>query len=173
LLIAQKNLTPKQLVSTYTPLSDIFKKIIGQHSYNISFLIGLVIMFNTAFVSLLCGTRFLYGTAKNKDVPEIFAETNRYQAPHYSIFLSCAIMLLLCFINNENLALIITNLCVIFLLILINLGLLLLRVNEKKVDTTQYRMPLYLNKTPILTLIPITGFSMLFLYAIFNYRKIV
>jgi APA family basic amino acid/polyamine antiporter len=109
MLIAQKSLSISQLTQTYTPLSDIFKKNLGQHAYNISFLIGLFIMFNTAFVSLLCGTRYMYGLAKTEDIPSIFAETNQFQAPHYSILISCLIMLLLCFTNNENLALNILN----------------------------------------------------------------
>lgn len=168
LLITQKSLTLNQLNTTYTPLSDIFKKNLGPNAYNLSFLIGLVIMFNTAFVSLLSGTRYMYGLAKEKEIPEIFTETNRYQAPHYSIYLSCIIMLFLCFTNNENLVLMITNVCVIVLLILLNLGLFLLRSKQKDVETNEYRMPLYLNGKPVLTLIPLLGFSSILLFKLFK-----
>ena len=117
---------------------------------HISFIIGLLIMFNTSFVSLLCGTRYMYGLAKTNDIPSIFTETNEFQVPHYSIYISCLIMLLLCFTNNENLALVITNICVMLLLILINLGQFILK------------------PTNPITLIPVIGFTVL----LFNFQKV-
>jgi len=171
--ITQQTLSAKQLSTTYTPLSDIFKinltrYDLGKHAYQISFLVGLVIMFNTAFVSLLCGTRYMYGMAKTNHIPSIFAETNRYHAPHYAIAISTLIMLFFCIVNNENIAIIVTNVCVILLLLLINAGLLVLRI---KTPPKGYQMPLYVRGIPVLTLIPILGFSILLVYSIINYSK--
>ena len=154
LFITQSNLSLKQLKNTYTPLSDVFEKLIP-HSYFITLIIGLFVMFNTAFVSLLCGTRYLYGLGKDQKIPPVFSETNQYKAPHYSILLSCILMFLLIITNNENLALIITNLCVFLILILTNLGLFFIKYNP-------------------IQLIPTIVFTILFFYSFYLliYRKL-
>ena len=61
------------------PLSLVYEKMNTGHTITkLSYIIGGLVMFNTAFISLLGGTRFLYGLVKNKPV---LRHISRYHTP--------------------------------------------------------------------------------------------
>ncbi len=165
LAINQSLFSMKELGTLYTPLYDLFRLFTGPIGYSAAYVAGTLIMFTTAFVSLLSGTRFMYGMAKEKKLPPVFAELSTHATPHWAIAVSCALVFLLVLSNSETLALILCNLCCLLLLIAVNAALVVIRYKEEKQDAKKYHMPGYYKKIPLLPLLPITGFSILFVYA--------
>ena len=155
-----------QIKSSYIPLSEMFKILLGNEAYTISFILGLVIMFNTSFVSLLGGTRFLYGLSIENKIPEIFSRLNKHSSPTYSIILACFIAFCIILTNNENFAVLFTNICVMSLLLIINISFVLYRMNNK-VNDKEYKMPLYFGNIPLLPIIAVIGLLLLLIYSLY------
>ena len=82
-----------QASTTYHPLSLVYEKMnMGYTITKLSYMIGGFVMFNTAFISLLGGTRFLYGLVKHKPIvsqyqtPDIVIVTTFYLLLGYHLF---------------------------------------------------------------------------------------
>lgn len=167
LAINQSIFSMKELGTLYTPLYDLFHLFTGPFGYSVSYAAGTMIMFTTAFVSLLSGTRFMYGMAKENKLPAVFAELSPYSTPHWAIAVSCALVFLLVLTKSETFALILANLCGLLMLIAVNIALIVIRYKEKEQNADHYHMPLYYNRLPMLPLLPIAGFSVLLGYAVY------
>lgn len=121
------------LSSSYHPLSDIYEFIVNKKVATIVYFAGIIILFNTAFISLIGATRFMYGLSKDKQIH--FSDTIRQlssrNTPKYAILITFAICVLLALINNEVIMAVITNFSVMTVLILISISLLILRWRER------------------------------------------
>jgi amino acid transporter len=146
----------RQASTTYHPLSLVYEKMnMGSNGHMItklSYIIGGFVMFNTAFISLLGGTRFLYGLVKHK--PTI-SHMSRYHTPDAVILTTFVLAIGLSFIYNEVILAILTNFTVIIILILLNISYL--RIQWKKKITTLS----YICKNSLF-IIAVTVFSFLF-----------
>lgn len=124
--------------TTYHPLSLVYEKMnMGSNSHmitKISYIIGGFVMFNTAFISLLGGTRFLYGLVKHK--PKI-SHISRYQTPDVVILTTFVLAIGLSYIHNEVILAILTNFTVIIILILLNISYLRIQW-KRKITTLSY-----------------------------------
>jgi APA family basic amino acid/polyamine antiporter len=140
----------RQASTTYHPLSLVYEKMnICSNDHTItklSYIIGGFVMFNTAFISLLGGTRFLYGLVKNK--PTI-SHMSRYHTPDAVILTTFVLAIGLSFIYNEVILAILTNFTVIIILILLNISYLRIQW-KKKITTTSY---IYKNSLFIIAII--------------------
>lgn len=128
----------QQASSTYHPLSLVYEKMnIRSNDHTIttlSYIIGGFVMFNTAFISLLGGTRFLYGLVKYKP---IVGHISRYQTPDVVILTTFVLAIGLSLIQNEVILAILTNFTVIIILLLLNISYLRIQW-KRKITTLSY-----------------------------------
>ena len=121
----------QQASNTYHPLSLVYEKMnIGNSITHTSYIIGGFVMFNTAFISLLGGTRFLYGLVKNKP---IINHISRYQTPDVVIVTTLVLSIGLSLLHNEITLAIITNFTLIIILLLLLMSYI--RIQWKKKQT--------------------------------------
>ena len=99
----------------------------GHGIAKMSYILGGFIMFNTAFISLLGGTRFFYGMAKNK---EIINHLSPYNTPDVIILITFILAVGLSLLQNEVILAILSNFTVIIILILLNVSYLRIKWNE-------------------------------------------
>ena len=121
----------QQASNTYHPLSLVYEKMnTGNTITNLSYIIGGFVMFNTAFISLLGGTRFLYGLVKHK--PSV-SHISRYQTPDIVILATLVIAIGLSLIHNEVTLAILTNFTVIIILLLLNISYIRIQWKKKQI----------------------------------------
>jgi L-asparagine transporter-like permease len=99
----------------------------------IVYIIGAVIMFNTAFLSVLSATKFMQGLGKNNKImfPEFWAKSNQYNSPSNAIYISLLITILLAILNNEVMMAIFSNTSCILILAFISIAVLIIRWKER------------------------------------------
>lgn len=135
LIVVMRVLGIKLAGSTHHPLSLIYEKLMNKNAAQLSYIIGGFIMFNTAFISLLGGTRFFYGNIKNNNS---FNHLNSYGSPDICILLTGILAIILSLIQNEVILAIITNFTVILILILLNLSYLKIKWNEDENNINKF-----------------------------------
>jgi len=118
---------------TDLPLSKVYTVLTNPAISKIVYLIGIIILFNTAFLTLIGASRFLYGLAKDKHIPfsEHLTQLNSNHAPKNTIILSFVLCVICALFNNEVVLAVMTNFSVIYILIVISIALLILRWREK------------------------------------------
>ena len=121
------------LSSSYHPLSDIYEFIANKNVATIVYFTGIIILFNTAFISLIGATRFMYGLSKDKQIhfSDIISQLSSQKTPKYAILITFAVCVVLALINNEVIMAVITNFSVMTVLILISISLLIFRWRER------------------------------------------
>ena len=128
----------QQASTTYHPLSLVYEKMnMGSNGHMItklSYIVGGFVMFNTAFISLLGGTRFLYGLVKHKP---IVRHISRYQTPDTVILTTFLLAIGLSLVQNEVILAILTNFTVIIILLLLNISYLRIQW-KRKITTLSY-----------------------------------
>jgi APA family basic amino acid/polyamine antiporter len=123
----------KTTSKSYHPLSAIYDKLFGHNVGLISYICAFIIMFNSAFLSLLGASRFMYGCGKSKDIdfPEFWTHLSEHQTPTYSIMATLVIAIIAALINSEVILAVFTNFSVMFILTMISLSLLVIRWKER------------------------------------------
>ena len=124
-------------------------------------------MFNTAFLSILTASRFMYSCGDNKSVAfsDIWGKVNDNKVPINSLIITTVIAVLCALINNEVILSIISNFSVFVILILICITVLVLRWNErndpKKQAANNYIMG-NINNIPVLVVVELVFLIILF-----------
>jgi APA family basic amino acid/polyamine antiporter len=123
----------KKMTKSYHPLSEIYEFLVNKKVAIISYILGIFIMFNTAFLSLLSGTRFMYGLGKDKEIhySDFWTTLSKYQTPKNAILFTFILAICLTLINNEVTMTIFTNTSVLFILLLIACSILIIRWRER------------------------------------------
>jgi amino acid transporter len=148
----------QQSSNTYHPLSLVYEKMnMGNSITKISYIVGGFVMFNTAFISLLGGTRFLYGLVKHKP---IMNHISRYQTPDVVIMGTLVLAIGLSLIHNEVTLAILTNFTVIIILLLLNISYIRIQWKKKQMEKV-ITTPVFIFKNSIF-IITIIVFIFLF-----------
>lgn len=148
----------KTASTTFNIITKLYEVLTNKMVANSVFIIGAVIMFNTAFLSVMSATKFMQGLGRDKKIafPEFWAETNVYGSPSNAIYASLAITVLLAILNNEVLMAIFSNTSCILILSLISIALLMLRFGERndiKAQETHNYIPGNIHNIPIIVII--------------------
>jgi len=156
----------KITTTSYAPLSRIYELM--NHKLGIfSYLLGFLIMFNTAFLSLLTATRFMYSCSKNKTFvfSDLWVKLNDNQTPTNAILATFIISVLFACINNEVILSVFSNCAIFIVLILICLCILAIRWKERT-DLKAQKKHNYIygniNNMPILVIIELILLLILF-----------
>lgn len=142
----------QQASNTYHPLSLVYEKMNTGHTITkLSYIIGGFVMFNTAFISLLGGTRFLYGLVKHK--PGGISHISRYQTPDVVILTTLVLAIGLSLIHNEVTLAILTNFTVIIILLLLNISYIRIQWKKKQImEKQEITTPTFIFKNSIFIL---------------------
>lgn len=123
----------KTASTTFNIITKLYEVLTNKMVADIVFIVGAIIMFNTAFLSVMSATKFMQGLGRDKKIafPEFWAKTNAHGSPSNAIYASLAITVLLAILNNEVLMAIFSNTSCILILSLISIALLLIRFGER------------------------------------------
>lgn len=123
----------KTASTTYNLISKIYEKIAGKNAGIIAYIGGLIVMFNTAFLSLLSASRFIYSTGKENYINNVdfWSKLSDYNTPTNAIIVTFVIALLFSLINSEVVLTIFSNFSALLILVLLCISLLVIRWNER------------------------------------------
>lgn len=147
----------------------LYKILIGNTGFVITYIIGILIVIGSIITILLTTSRYMHGLSKDNILPEIMSELNEYKTPTLILLLSYIICIIFIFIDNEKLAMNLSNIFVFIILVSTNFALVIYRfydynqiilkknndgrnINNKDINK-QYKMPGYINNIPILPII--------------------
>jgi len=148
----------KTASTTYNIITKLYEVLTNKMVSSSVFIIGAVIMFNTAFLSVMSATKFMQGLGRDKKIafPEFWAQTNAYGSPSNAIYASLAITVLLAILNNEVLMAIFSNTSCILILGLLSIALLMIRFGERnnlKAQKAHNYIPGNIHNIPIIVII--------------------
>lgn len=147
------------------PISYLYKIFLGNNAYYISYIIGAIILFGTSFDMSLISSRYIYGLAKNKILPDFLTNLSYFKTPYIILLLQFILVFILVLNNNVEFALIMANIFVFIILIHINLGIIIYRYKNNN-NKNDFKMPFYYNNIPILPLVNISILIILLLVSI-------
>jgi APA family basic amino acid/polyamine antiporter len=142
----------KTASTTFNIITKLYEVLTNKMVSSSVFIIGAVIMFNTAFLSVMSATKFMQGLGRDKKIafPEFWAQTNN------AIYASLAITVLLAILNNEVLMAIFSNTSCILILSMLSIALLMIRFGERndlKAQKAHNYIPGNINNIPIIVVI--------------------
>jgi APA family basic amino acid/polyamine antiporter len=186
-----------EIKKSITFLPSIYNKVFNNQYYWIILLFGIIVMLNTAFISYLAATRYMYGIAhdhydlekeeKKKENEKIekmenerkltwkqkiskwIQQLNSNHVPWKTILFTSFIVLLLNIKRNEIFLALFTDISVILILLLISLSLIMLRIRKKDVERP-YKVPLNISISEYS--IPILPIISVFVYIYLLYYAI-
>jgi APA family basic amino acid/polyamine antiporter len=173
ILLAISVLGYSKISKSYHIITNLYKATTNPFITFISYIIGFIIMFNTAFITFLGSTRFLYGCGKDDNIhfSKKLSELNNRQTPHYSILLSLIVCIIFALFNNEILIAIFTNFSCIFLLLLIGLSIIIVRwKNKDNIQDQEKNNHIYgnINNIPIVVVLAIICLFYIFYKILIN-----
>lgn len=123
----------KTASTTYNLISKIYETVAGKNAGIVAYIAGLLIMFNTAFLSLLSASRFIYSTGKENHISNVdfWKKVSEYNTPTNAIIVTFIISVIFSLINSEVVLTIFTNFSALFILVLLCVALLVIRWNER------------------------------------------
>jgi APA family basic amino acid/polyamine antiporter len=151
-------ITAQDLANEGAPLARIAETAFGKNSFILLSAIALFSTFNTALMMLLSGSRLIYGTSKEKALPEIFSKISKKTlAPWVAIIGIVIAAIFFLFIGDLKSIANLTNFTVFSVFIIINAALIFLRI--KKPIKKGFKVPINIGKIPIIPIIGITSSS--------------
>lgn len=152
-----------ELATSKSPLADIASNVFGEKSFIILSGIALFSTFNTVLMSLLAGSRLVYGMSKERGFPEIFSKTSKkLKSPSFAILAIIIGSIIILFLGDLKSIANLTNFTVFAVFILVNLTLIYFRIKKPCKDKDVFRVPGSIMKVPIFPILGvITSFLML------------
>ena len=119
--------------TTYNLISKIYETVAGKNAGLLAYGAGLIIMFNTAFLSLLSASRFIYSCGKKNNIsnPDFWSVLSEYRTPTNAILVTFAIAAAFSLTNNEVSITVFTNFAALFILMLLCIALIATRWAER------------------------------------------
>jgi APA family basic amino acid/polyamine antiporter len=153
----------EDLSSSAAPLADIAERGLGVQGHIILSLIALVAITNTVLITLVAGSRMLYGMAKEKSFPDILAKIHsKTKTPWISIIIIMAIAAGFSFMGNIVVVANITVFAVMITFAMTNLSVIILRYTKPSLERP-FRIPLNIRRLPVF---PVFGFAIIVYMAI-------
>ena len=163
----------KNTVHCESPLTKMYELLYNPQVGFLAYIAGVIIMFNTAFLSALTATRFMYSCANENLIifSEFWKTLNSNKVPSNAIIVSALIAIVFSLFNNEVILAIFTNFSLFIILISLCTSLIILRWNERN-NSEKQKSSNYIwgnvNNIPILVVIQILILSFLFYKILIN-----
>jgi APA family basic amino acid/polyamine antiporter len=163
----------KNTVHSESPLTKMYETLYNPKIGFLAYIAGLIIMFNTAFLSALTATRFMYSCAYENHIifSDFWKQLNSNKVPSNAIIVTALIAIAFSLFNNEVVLAIFTNFSLFIILISLCIALLILRWNERTNIDKQHSNNYILgnvNNIPILVIIQIIILVYLFYKILIN-----
>jgi APA family basic amino acid/polyamine antiporter len=144
----------QDLSKAEAPLALVAQRVYGNQIYVALSIIALFSTFNTALVTLLSGSRLVYGIAKYKALPGIFLSTGeKIHTPWFAILTVLFASIIFIFVGDLATIANLTNFTIFTIFILCNAAVIYLRY--KKPVERGFKTPINIGKVPLLPLLGI------------------
>ena len=155
-----------------SPITDLYSKLYNPTIGFLAYSFGLVNLFNTAFLSSLTATRFMYGCGKENKVSfsDFWAKLNENKAPINAIIVTLIIAVIFACINNEVILSVFANTSLFIILISICLCILAIRWKERNDPEKQKNNYIFgnINNIPIIVVIELILIVFMFINVLLN-----
>lgn len=153
----------QELSSSNAPLADVASTVFGDRSFIILSGIALFSTFNTVLMSLLAGSRLVYGVAKGRGFPKMFTKTSKKLLSPYIAIIAITIgSIAILFLGDLNLMANLTNFTVFTVFIMVNATLIYFRIKQPSIDKELFRVPGSIKGIPIFPVLGIiSSFAMM------------
>ena len=132
------------------PLADVVKRGLGVQGHIIFSGIALFAITNTVLITLVAGSRMIYGMAREKSFPDILAKVHsKTKTPWVAIIVIMLIAIGFSFIGDIVIVANITVFAVVITFAAVNLTVIVLRYTEPNIER-KFRVPINIGKFPIL-----------------------
>ncbi|MBN1494764.1 amino acid permease [Candidatus Peregrinibacteria bacterium] len=140
------------LAASKAPLADVAAVLLGNNAFILLSVIALFSTANTVLISLIAGSRALYGISREYKKINIFTRVHpKNRTPHIAIWLVMIVSLLFCLIKEIDLIAELTNFTIFITFALINLSLIFLRYKSPDLERP-YKAPLNVGRFPVMAL---------------------
>ncbi len=171
-LSALRVVDPETLFSSIAPLALIATKVSGPQGEWTLAIIALFATTNTVLMSLIGGSRILYGMAKQGSVPRVFARVHtKTGTPWAAVFFIMTLSTVFVFFGDLETIASITVFTVVVVYALVNLSLLSLRYKQPQVKRP-FKSPLNMGRFPLLAVLGLSA-SMLAILQLNSYAILV
>lgn len=163
----------KDIQDDFLTIPLLYKFLIGNTGYTFAYFLGIIIVLGSIISILLTTSRYMHGLSKENILPEFMSELNKHNTPTYILLISYIVCIIFIFIDNEKLAMNLSNIFTFVILICTNMALVIYRYydyDKKRLETNttdtnnptsingkdinkQYKMPFYINNIATLPLI--------------------
>jgi len=163
----------KNTVHCESPLTKMYELLYNPRVGFLAYIAGLIIMFNTAFLSALTATRFMYSCANENHImfSEFWKTLNSNKVPSNAIIVTALIAILFSLFNNEVILAIFTNFSLFIILLSLCTSLIIIRWNERN-NSEKQKSSNYIwgnvNNIPVLVVIQIIILAFLFYKILIN-----
>jgi APA family basic amino acid/polyamine antiporter len=138
------------------PLADVAKKGLGEQGHIIFSSVALFAITNTVLITLVAGSRMIYGMAREKSFPDILAKIHsKTKTPWVAIIVIMLTAISFSFIGDIVIVANITVFAVVITFGVVNLSVIVLRYTEPNIER-KFKIPINVGKFPIL---PTFGFG--------------
>lgn len=148
------------------PLAYAVSTVLGSNGFSLLSYVALFATANTVLISLIVGSRMIYGMAKDAAFPNILSKIHgKTKTPWIAILCMMLLSVVFIFLENVDLVANLTSLGVFFTFALVNLSVIWLRYKRPELKRP-FKVPLKIGKFPI---IPFLGLlSCLLMVSQFN-----
>jgi len=148
------------------PLADVAKRGLGVQGHIVFSGIALFAITNTVLITLVAGSRMIYGMAREKSFPNILAKVHsKTKTPWMAIIVIMLISIGFSFIGDIVIVANITVFAVVITFAAVNLTVIVLRYTEPNIER-KFRVPINIGKFPIL---PMFGLG-ISIYMVFQFQ---
>lgn len=148
------------------PLADVAKRGLGTQGHIIFSGIALFAITNTVLITLVAGSRIIYGMAREKSFPDILAKVHsKTKTPWVAIIVIMLIATSFSFIGDIVIVANITVFAVVITFAVVNLVVIVLRYTEPNIER-KFKVPINIGKFPIL---PVFGLG-ISIYMAFQFQ---
>lgn len=145
----------KAIYNTNSPITELFKQYVSDRYSFIVTIIGIVIVLNTFFISIISLSRFCYSLSAEGRLPKVMSALNQeFQTPHnavIAVFLVIAVVLLL--LSGERSAMFANMFFLAFMTLLMG-AVIILRFKRPEAKRT-FMVPFAVKRVPVLMVLGI------------------
>jgi len=151
----------KDLAASHSPLAYAASMVMGQNAFLIMSAIALFATTNTVLVSLIVGSRMIYGMSKDRSFPKILSKVHKKRrTPWMAVLVTMIFSMLFVLLGDIKIVASITDFGIFSVFILVNASLILLRYAKPKVKRP-FKTPLNIGKFPVIGLLGLISCSTL------------
>ena len=144
MLVVSGNLTHDQSLNTLTPLVDVSQTMAGDAGKILIIIGGLLATLSTANAAIMSSSRFPFAMGRDDLIPGWFVSIHKkHDTPHNAILITGIVMIILLLLFNVEQLAKLGSTFNIFIFVLINLSVLILRKRSLEEYKPKFRDPFY------------------------------